>query len=656
MHSYCLRAQALAQDTSGKVLRYPWQPTRSQIPTAPGVYRFSRDGTTLYVGKAINLRNRLSSYFVSSDKLIPRIANMVENANQVTWTVVSSDSEARILERTWIDAHNPEYNVALKDAGLHTRIALTSSPAKLQLWHGPPRERTETYGPWPGINTRLLLDTVAHVTGVRTCTNPTFRVARVAERPCLLGRTGTCSAPCVASPAEGEPGISAQEYEQRVSAARRLLRGRLSGIVDEITEKMNEASSEMRYEVAAKMRDRREALMALTSETRFLDLPETNADIITAHLSPPVAALAVANVRGGVLVDLTTSWTTAHKLDEVLAEMVEAHYSNREPGSKILSDLVEPESLNQTMGSINWTRIPPGTYSDLLAMLTRNAISACRRVITENAASLPQRDKASLELTRALGLAAPPMRIEAIDVAHLQGTDARASVVTFLDGKSVGSQHRVYIIPEEYAGDDVASIRWVVERRMRRDSDGNLRRPDPDLILVDGGHLQVDAAISALESLELETPVAGLAKRLEEICLPGGEVIILPRQSPALYLLMRLRDAAHTHANKAHRRGRGKQALRSEFERLPGVGPVRAKALADVYGTVQALAEASQSSLGSVRGIGPELAQTLHEHLHLDYQQTTAGPDGPKLEHQKVLGTSRPDDEEQVLPGPDSDR
>ena len=628
-----------------------YRPKPGSIPTEPGVYRFSDpQGRVIYVGKAINLRQRLTSYFADPSSLHFRTQTMVRTAAKVEWTVVRNELEALALEYTWIKQFDPRFNVKYRDDKSYPWVAVTWSEEfpRVFVGRGAKRKGNRYFGPYAQAwAIRETIDTLLGVFPMRSCTNGVFNSARASGRPCLLGYIGKCAAPCVGR-------IDAEDHRELVEDVCDFLAGKTAALTRRVRQQMEQAAAAMEYEKAAVLRDRLVALTSATEKNAVVLADGTDADVIALAEDPLEVAVQIFHVRAG-RVRGQRGWVADRTDDAGTAELVESfllyHYGEAVEESEVASAIppeilvpVEPASggvlaelLSEQRGSRVRVRVPQrGPKLALLETVARNAAEALVQHRTRRASDLSTRNRALEEIQQALGLPEAPLRIECFDVSHLQGTEVVASMVVFEDGLPRKSDYRRFIIRSVEGSNDVAAMYEVISRRFARLRDEQLP-PDsvdggpllvdpttgaprrfayaPGLVVVDGGAPQVAAAGRALADLGLSgIPLAGLAKRMEEVWLPDEEYpVILPRTSEGLYLLQRIRDEAHRFAITHHRGRRSASMVESVLDAVPGLGEIRRKALLRQFGSLRKLRAASVEDIATVPGIGPRTAQAIHD-------------------------------------------
>ena len=631
-----------------------YRPAPGTIPAEPGVYRF-RDATgrVVYVGKAKSLRSRLSSYFQDVSNLHPRTRQMVTTAASVEWTVVSTEVEALQLEYSWIKEFDPRFNVKYRDDKSYPSLAVTVGEdfPRLQVMRGPKKKGVRYFGPYAHAwAIRETLDLLLRVFPARTCSKGVFVRAGQVGRPCLLGYIGKCSAPCVGR-------VSQQEHRQVVDDFCDFMAGSTGPYVKRLEKEMAVAAATMDYERAARLRDDVGALRRALEKQTVVLADGTDADVIAIAEDQLEAALQVFHVRGGrvrgqhgyvvdKVEDVTTGELVGQFLSQVYGEDEDEYELDVErrmtPGAgvtvgagadvprEVLVPALPPDGeaivawLRQLRGANVDLRIPQrGDKRALMETVQRNATQAFALHKTRRASDLTARSKALAELQEALELGEAPLRIECFDISTLQGTSVVASMVVFEDGLARKSEYRRFAV--RAGQDDTASMHEVLTRRFARhlqeqapvvdDETGRPRRfaYPPQLVVVDGGQPQVAAAQRALDELGVtDVALCGLAKRLEEVWLPGlEEPVILPRTSEGLYLLQRVRDEAHRFAIAYHRQKRSKAMTAGALDGVAGLGETRRKALLRHFGSVKRLKAATLDEVMEVPGVGRRTAELV---------------------------------------------
>ena len=613
-----------------------YRPAPGEIPTDPGVYRF-RDarGQVIYVGKARNLRARLSSYFADITTLHPRTAAMVTTAESVDWVVVATEVEALTLEYAWIKEFDPRFNVRFRDDKSYPMLMVSKSDEypRVAVVRGAKRKGWSYYGPFAHAwAIRDTVDELLKVFPIRSCRDGVFRRAEQVGRPCLLGYIDKCSAPCVGR-------VTREEYRGIVDDFCSFMGGQTDRFIREVELEMQSAAQNQAYEDAARLRDRLAALNRATERNAVVFGDGTDADLIAIAEDPLELGVRVLNVRGGRIrgergfvlekaEELATSGYMSRVLQYLYVDDPEAII----PREVLLSDATDDHSawqawLSDRRGAAVDLRVPQrGDKRALMETALVNARNTLAAHKTRRSGDLTTRSIALTEIQEAAGLGEAPLRIECIDISTLQGTDTVASLVVFEDGLPRKKDYRTFIIKNLNA-DDTAAVAEVVSRRFARvpesAEEGEERRRfayPPSLLVIDGGRPQVRAAQDALMAAGVsDVPVIGLAKRLEEVWLPGeSDPVILPRTSEGLYLLQRIRDESHRVAIGFHRKRRGKRSTASALDGIPGLGDSRRKALLQHFGTVRAIKAATTAQLQEVTGVGSALAAAIHAHLHDD--------------------------------------
>lgn len=611
------------------------------IPTEPGVYRFfDKDDRVLYVGKAINLKNRLTSYFLSG--LAERTDRMVSEAVRCDWTIVSGEVEALQLEYTWIKQFKPPYNVRFRDDKSYPYLALTLNDKypRLFITRQEKRKGIKYYGPYiQAWALRTTHDTLLKVFPVRSCTSGNFERARISKRQCLLGDIGKCAAPCVGW-------VSEAEHKELAIKLDKFLSSGNTNLVSILEKEMAEAAANEEFERAARLRDQVSALNT-AQESNDAALSETlNADVISLYTEGLHTAASIFKIRAGSIRG-SRSWILNQNEipegeDELTPFLVSIYSDDELPPELIINRQVDDslaKFLSELRGAKVEIRIPQrGEKLELSQTVERNARYSLIQYLSKRANDAAVSGKALTQIQEALALDTPPLRIECFDISNTSGTTVVASMVVFEDGQVKKSDYRRFIIETETAKDDTRAMHQVITRRMKRwISDQNVEIGEvagkfayaPNLIVVDGGAPQVAAAERALMELGIaDIAVVGLAKRLEEIWLPGNpDPIILPRNSEGLYLLQRVRDEAHRFAITFHRSRRSKIMLESLLDEIEDLGPSRRAALLDRYGSVSAIRKATIEDIAKTPGIGERLASAISRHLSENSGDRLAGID-----------------------------
>ncbi len=626
------------------------------------MYRF-RDphGRVIYVGKAKNLRARLNTYFANPAGLMPKTYAMVHTASSVEWTVVGSELESLQLEYTWIKEFTPRFNVMFRDDKSYPYLAVTMGEKypRVQVLRGDRRKGTRYFGPYTAGAIRDTMDTLLRVFPVRSCSAGVLKRAEASGRPCLLGYIDKCSAPCVGR-------ISAADHRALAEDFCTFMGGEAKPFVNRLEREMAAAVAELDYERAARLRDDIVALKKVFERNAVVLAEGTDADVFALHEDELEAAVQVFHVRGGRIrgqrgwvvekvEDSTTPELVEHLLQQVYGE--EAGLQGRLPREVLVP--AEPSNapeLAQWLSGLRGARVDirvpqRGDKAALLSTVRENAEHALKLHKSRRAGDLTMRSQALQEIQEALELPVALLRIECFDISHVQGTNVVGSMVVVEDGLPKKSDYRKFAVTGAAATDDTAAMHDVLTRRFRhylqeKDeqaaaaakpahqaaldaataaavADSTTPTPrskfayPPNLVVVDGGKPQVNAAARALEELGIEDVyVVGLAKRLEEVWLPDSDFpVILPRASAGLYLLQRIRDEAHRFAITFHRQKRGKAMTASALDSVPGLGESKRKALLAEFGSVKGIKAATQDELTGAKGIGPSLAAAIVRHF-----------------------------------------
>jgi len=645
-----------------------YRPAPGEIPTNPGVYRFRDDtGRILYVGKAKNLRARLSNYFAPLHTLHERTRRMVTTATGVEWTVVSSDVEALQLEYMWIQEFSPPFNVRYKDDKSYPYMAITlaDEAPRVMVTRNHKIRGAKYFGPYPKVwAVHEVIDLMIKVFPIRTCSDSSYKRAMATGRPCFPGQIGRCGGPCSGR-------VTIEEHRAIVDDFVAFMSGGDQRFTRQLTARMKEASAAMDYESAAVYRDRLQAIEAVLNKSALVLPDDTDADLFGIAEDELAAAVQHFVIRGGRVRGVRAT-TIEKELDisggELVDQILQRTYGPS--GSADIPKQVLVPALPDDAAELEaWLREKRGTNvtiqiaqrgakADLMKNAALNAQQALLLHKTRRTSDYVARSQALTDLQEALDLDEAPLRIECYDVSHLSGTNVVASMVVFEDGLPRKDQYRTFGVAE--TTDDTDSLYQVLMRRLayidnERDgaapmavdaatvaggasetdadeiavssdptAEGTVvterSRPRfayrPQLLVVDGGRPQVNAAARALaDAGHSDIALCGIAKRLEEVWLPGEDYpVILPRTSEALYLLQRLRDEAHRFAI-TKQRGKRKRDIQTVLAEIPGLGEARIRALLRHFGSVTALRNATPEEIQELPGVGPKLAATIHAHL-----------------------------------------
>lgn len=645
-----------------------YRPAPGEIPTNPGVYRFRDDtGRILYVGKAKNLRARLSNYFAPLHTLHERTRRMVTTATGVEWTVVSSDVEALQLEYMWIQEFSPPFNVRYKDDKSYPYMAITlaDEAPRVMVTRNHKIRGAKYFGPYPKVwAVHEVIDLMIKVFPIRTCSDSSYKRAMATGRPCFPGQIGRCGGPCSGR-------VTIEEHRAIVDDFVAFMSGGDQRFTRQLTARMKEASAAMDYESAAVYRDRLQAIEAVLNKSALVLPDDTDADLFGIAEDELAAAVQHFVIRGGRVRGVRAT-TIEKELDisggELVDQILQRTYGPS--GSADIPKQVLVPALPDDAAELEaWLREKRGTNvtiqiaqrgakADLMKNAALNAQQALLLHKTRRTSDYVARSQALTDLQEALDLDEAPLRIECYDVSHLSGTNVVASMVVFEDGLPRKDHYRTFGVAE--TTDDTDSLYQVLMRRLayidnERDgaapmavdaatvaggasetdadeiavssdptAEGTVvterNRPRfayrPQLLVVDGGRPQVNAAARALaDAGHSDIALCGIAKRLEEVWLPGEDYpVILPRTSEALYLLQRLRDEAHRFAI-TKQRGKRKRDIQTVLAEIPGLGEARIRALLRHFGSVTALRNATPEEIQELPGVGPKLAATIHAHL-----------------------------------------
>ena len=630
-----------------RMSQLPYRPNPGEIPTNPGVYRF-RDaaGRVLYVGKAKNLRARLSNYFAPLRSLHERTRRMVTTAASVEWTVVASDVDSLQLEYMWIKEFDPPFNVRYKDDKSYPFMAITlaDEAPRVIVTRNRRIPGAKYFGPYPKVwAVHETIDLMIKVFPIRTCSDSSYKKAMQSGRPCFPGQIGRCGGPCSHK-------VTIEEHRAIVDDFVAFMAGGDERFARDLNARMREAAAAMDYESAAVYRDRLQAIEAVLKKSELVLTEDTEADLFGIAEDELAATVQHFVIRGGRIRGVRAT-TIEKEIDISGADLVD-QVLQRTYGDAAAADIprnVLVPSLPEDAADIEaWLRerrgkqvsiqvAQRGQKADLMRTATLNAQQALMIFKTRRTSDYVARTQALTDLQEALGLTEAPLRIECYDVSHLSGTNVVASMVVFEDGLPRKDQYRTFGVPE--TTDDTDSLYQVLTRRLAyldRPEEEEPPAPEPtadgevvteppkrkrfayppQLLVVDGGQPQVAAAARALKDAgHDEIALCGIAKRLEEVWLPGEDYpVILPRTSEALYLLQRLRDEAHRFAI-THQRKRRKRDISSILSEVPGLGDARIKALLRHFGSVTALRTATPDEIAELPGIGPKLTESIHTHL-----------------------------------------
>jgi len=611
----------------------------SNIPEHPGVYRFynSKD-KVIYVGKAKNLKNRLSNYFQAN--LATKTNRMVHEAVRVDWTIVSTELEALALEFSWIKQYQPKYNVQFKDDKSYPYLALSLNDEYPMIFitRKDKSPGLKYFGPYTNAwALRNTFDVLLKVFPVRSCSSSNFSRAQRSKRQCLLGDIGKCAAPCVGW-------ISQEEHKKLAGRLNEFMESGMENILPKLHEEMNTAADNEEFERAARLRDQIESFEKAQKSTEGNFSDDLDGDFISIYHDGFHAAGSIFSMQRGS-VKGSRSWIVDQEMvlegqDELTALLYSIYGSGAIAVPRNIYISAEPadkEQLEQWLGQIGSTKVEikvpqRGEKVELLGTVKRNAQYSLIQYLSKRATDAAVSGKALTEIEEHLNLKRTPLRIECFDISNISGTSVVASMVVFEDGMIKKSEYRRFIIDTSEGFDDTRAMHQVITRRLKRLLDDRKEneaevaelggKPSkfaypPQLIVVDGGQPQVSAAQRALDELGItDIALCGLAKRLEEVWVPGSkDPLILPRSSEGLYLLQRIRDEAHRFAITFHRSRRSKIMLESILDEIPQLGSARRASLLERFGSVAAIRKASVDEIAATPGIGGKIASVIESYL-----------------------------------------
>ncbi len=606
------------------------------VPQEPGCYLMKNDqGKVIYVGKAINLRHRVRSYFHASAGKNPRTSQLVNNIRDIEWIIVASELEALILEMNLIKEYQPYYNVQLKDDKRYPYIKIHWADPfpKVTVTRKVEKDGSRYYGPY--INTWAVnqtLDLLRRIFPYLTCSRT---ITGEDQRACLYYDIQLCTAPCIGR-------INQEDYRNMIKELGAFLNGRTESIVSKLEEEMKQASSDMNYERAAQIRDQLDAIQKIVEKQRIISTKYTDSDVIAMASLDNTACVQVFFIRGGKLTGreyFLVENTDQTADQDLLSEAIKQFYDQ---APTIPPEILLPREVEEARIIRQWLKSQRGGKKvelivprragkkKLVDMATENAAAMLTALKTRENSEQERAEGALDDLQNQLKLTSPPMRIECYDISNIGGTALVGSMVVFLNGRPENSHYRHFNIRSVQGPDDYASMEEVLRRRFQRLAlSGEERgkpgeKPDssfsslPDLVLIDGGKGQLNRAVEVLREFDLldTIPVAGLAKRYEEVYLPDEDYpVSFEKNSPGLQLLQRSRDEAHRFAISAHRKRRSRQGLQSSLEKIPGIGPARRRELLKKFHTIQNIRQASVEELSQTPKITLKIAQSIKKHL-----------------------------------------
>ena len=605
------------------------------LPNKPGCYLMHDDqGTIIYVGKAINLRSRVRSYFRAAAELDHKTRQLVRHITDIEWILVGSELEALILEMNLIKKHRPHYNIRLKDDKRYPYIKVRWADAfpKLTVTRQVVQDGSRYFGPYTSVwAVHQTLEVLRRIFPYLTCDRV---ITGLDERPCLFYDIKLCSGPCIGAATQ-------EQYRLMIDDLCKFLEGRTDPIISHLRQDMDSAAENLQFERAATIRDQINAIERVVEKQKVISSEQMDSDVIAMARTDGEACVQVFFIRSGKLIgrEYFIVEGTEDEVDgEVLAEFIKQFYAEATsiPATLMVqNDVEEAQIISQWLKTrrggekVELTVPHSGTPQELMQMATENAVETLRALKSQWEMDTNRQSEALAELQQALGLANPPNRIECYDISNTQGTAAVASMVVFEQGTPAKKLYRRFNIQTVEGPDDFASMEEVLTRRFRRwqaaqedTTPGRKLEPSfdrlPDLLIVDGGKGQLSRAVTVLERFGLtgKVPVTGLAKQQEELFVPErSQSILLARHSQGLYLIQRIRDEAHRFAITAHRARRTKEGLASRLEKIPGIGTTRRRALLNHFGSIEDIMHATEAELMTVPGITLEIAKALRTQL-----------------------------------------
>ena len=607
----------------------------SLLPDSPGCYLMKSQGKIIYVGKAVNLKNRVRQYFHPSKNHTPKVRAMVEKIDDFDIMLVDGELEAFILECNLIKLHMPRYNILLKDDKHYPyiRIDMRRDFPRVELVRRMVKDGARYFGPYQGATVvREVMDVVRMVFPIRTCTRAIDPAKP--QRPCVHYEIGQCPAPCAGK-------ISSEAYKEIISRVMDFLGGKYAPVMDELTQRMTEAAKTMNYERAALYRDRLRAVESVMQKQKAISTSQDDQDVIAVAPYGADAVVQLMMVRSGRLIGsehFIFEGAGDELPSEILTQFILQYYgkSNMPPQELILSvDPPEKDVLEQILTELHGRRVyiihpRRGDKVKLINMALKNLKDEAAKRDKQLSRTKERTTGAMEELCIELGLDRPPRRIEGFDISNTQGVLSVASMVVMIDGVCTPKEYRHFRIKTVEGPNDFASMKEVITRRLNHaakeaaereaaglDLKGGKFTDLPDLILIDGGRGQLNAAMEAMASTPYSIPMFGLAERIDEIVLPYAEdSLLLDRHSNALHAVQRLRDEAHRFAITHHRSLRNKNTVGSKLENIPGIGPTRRKALLKHFKSIEALKAASVDDICAIPGFPKNAAEAVFAALH----------------------------------------
>jgi len=613
------------------------------LPAKPGCYIYrNAEGTIIYVGKAISLKNRVRSYFHADSSHDAKTRRLVRDITDIEWIVVGSELEALILEMNLIKKHRPKYNIRLKDDKRYPYIKIhwNESFPRVTVTRQMEEDGSRYFGPYTSAwAVYQTLGALRRIFPYLTCDR---EITGLDKRACLYFDIKLCIGPCIGA-------VTQEGYRQMISDLMNFLGGHSEEIVARIENEMLKAAEEMRFEKAAALRDQLKAITAIIERQKIIFASDyKDSDVLAMARTDGEACVQIFFIRGGKLIGreyFILEGTEDTNNQEVMTEFVKQFYTE---AANIPEQVMIPEEIEIEEAKIigQWLRskrggqkvelfVPKeGQPHDLVEMAAENASETLQALRAQWQADAHKQEQALGELQSALKLSAPPNRIECYDVSHTQGVATVGAMIVFEQGTPAKNLYRKFNIDSTSIGapDDFASMEEMLTRRFKRwrasatisENQTPGAKPDasfsflPDLIIIDGGKGQLSRVVKVLEQFEIfdKVPVVGLAKQEEEIFFPyNNQPLLLPRHSQGLYLVQRIRDEAHRYGITAHRARRSKQGMASQLDSIPGIGPTRRKALLKHFGSMDKIKEASVEDLSAVKGMNQSAAEAVKAHL-----------------------------------------
>ena len=595
------------------------------LPDSPGVYKmYDGAGEIIYVGKAVNLKNRVRQYFQRSLKP-PKVEAMVSHIEDFQYIITSNETEALTLESNLIKALKPRYNILLKDDKHfpYVRLDMGQDYPRFEVVRRIKKDGARYFGPYlSAVSLKESLNAIRDSFPVRHCKKDISKAIARNERPCLMYHLGKCCAPCSGN-------VSRAEYHALLESICRFLDGHTGPIVELFTRQMQEAAENMEYERAALLRDRIAAVKSLGEKQQAISLGHSERDIFAFVKDGEDAVVFALFERGGKVIGAESMTISCgdESPGEITASFLKQYYADGAPVPKEVVTYHMPEEqealedwLSESRGNRVSIICPQrGEKRKLTEMAYKNGMEAITKARELQHRNWERGEGAMLRLCEVIGLSCIPERMECFDNSHIRGRDTVSGMVVFINGKSAPKEYRRFRIKSEANGDDYMAMEEVLTRRFQRAMDGDEKFAAlPDLLVIDGGRGQLNVALGVLEKFGLShIPAIGLAEQNEDIILPDSDIpITLERRDPALHIVERIRDEAHRFAITYHRSLRAKNALMSELDKIEGMGPKRKRALFDAFVSLDAIKAASAEELASARGMTKTAAKAVYDHFH----------------------------------------